>query len=164
MKRQTVFALIHAALFAGLLAVWSPFDVGSFPVPGSPPFWEIIFGHNILPSPDDGYFLDHAWALGPFILTINSLTWLPFTLAFLHFLGKKQILFQGFGIVTLLGGILYMVSGVWEGARFLRYGFVEGIPVAKNYILFFYSLPCVLLGALCLPASRWILKSQLSRS
>lgn len=112
-----------------------------------------------LPEPDDGFFLDRAWALGPLFLVINSLTWLPFTLVVLYPLHRKKILVRTFSIVMLLAGATSIAVGSWEGVTFLSLSLSGGVPIAKNYFLFFVSVPSVVVGAIAVFAPYGMLKN-----
>lgn len=164
MKRAAIQKILQAALIAGLLSVWYVVlqerfpRLISFPFPGSHQFWQALFGEDILPSNDEGLLFD-AWALGPLFLIINSLTWLPFTFAILHFVYKSKVHARVLGAGFLLAGLSSLVAGYWVSVPFLRYASSAGIPVGENYYLFFVFLPRVLLGSIAVIESYRISKT-----
>jgi hypothetical protein len=166
MTRKTIPVILTAALAAGLLTLWTGVledSFPNFPFPGSHKFWQVLIGADevepFLPEPDDGFFLDRAWALGPLFLVINSLTWLPFTLAVLYPLHKKTILVRAFGILIMIAGVASVVMGCWVGGTFLPLSLSGGVPIGKNYFLFFASIPSIVVGTIAVFASYGMLKN-----
>jgi len=154
-KRRTILIIFRAALIGGLLSmrlwllVLQPRlpSLGSFPYPGSHQFWELLLGEDIDPGTDEGW-LTRAWMLGPLVVIINSLAWLPFTLPVSYLLHRRRVLTRALGVVLLLAGLSNIIGGCWIYIPDFRYARHVRIPFGEDYVLFFALLPSVTLGAI----------------
>jgi len=147
MGQRIVIAFLRAIWFTALLDVWIESSCLSHYLdfmlyPGS-----ALLGRLVGPATtyQQGFILESAWALGPVVLIVNSLSYLFITLPLVYLLHIHKYCILAFAGIALSAGVLSLARGAYWGFEILK---SWGYPLGTCYDAFFIYLPMLVLGAI----------------